>query len=234
MKRIFENAVWWSGVVMVGLILGISLQFVRAWTEPIDTPPNGNVGAPINTSIIEQLKLGALGINGLLKLYGGLQVPAGPISGTPQPGNVLTAQPDPLNPAISNGTVGWAAGSGGGGVKTFCGATTATYTGNLGGYSGANQKCSTQFGTGARMCMAADFINGTPNVKGWFSTFISQPVPPTTYFWDCRAWTEGLFYSDWYGVASYGQQWGYGFLSAPKGMAEWAHCSDTVPILCCK
>ena len=108
MKKIFENAVWWSGVITVGLVLGISLQFVRAWTEPTVGPPNGNVGAPINTGIIEQLKQGALGVNGLLKVYGGLQLPTGA-----QPGYVLTAQPDPINPAISNGQAAWAAGGSG-------------------------------------------------------------------------------------------------------------------------
>lgn len=59
-KKIFENAIWWSGVIMVGLILGISLQFVRAWTEPTDAPPGGNVGAPINTGANLQTKLGTL------------------------------------------------------------------------------------------------------------------------------------------------------------------------------
>jgi hypothetical protein len=56
MKKIFENAIWWSGVVTVGLILGISLQFVRAWTEPTEAPPGGNVGAPINTGANIQTK----------------------------------------------------------------------------------------------------------------------------------------------------------------------------------
>lgn len=113
MKKIFEKMIWWSGVVMFGLILGLSLQFVKAWTEPTEDPPGGNVGAPINTSIIEQLKIGALGINGLLKLYGGLQVPSSAFSGTPKPGDVLIAQPDLIadpTGATSTGQVAWAAG----------------------------------------------------------------------------------------------------------------------------
>jgi hypothetical protein len=113
MKKIFENAVWWSGVVMVGLILGISLQFVRAWTEPTTAPPDGNVGAPINTGPIEQLRQGALGIVGLLKLYGGLQVPSGVISGTPQKDYVLTAKENPPGSGIYDGTVAWAPSTGG-------------------------------------------------------------------------------------------------------------------------
>jgi hypothetical protein len=47
-KKIFENAIWWSGVVMIGLVLGASLQFVRTWTNPAVPPPaasslSGNV-----------------------------------------------------------------------------------------------------------------------------------------------------------------------------------------------
>ena len=119
-KKIFENAVWWSGVVMVGLILGISLQFVKAWTEPTEAPPNGNVGAPINTSVNPQTKglggVGSLGIAGVLDAFG-LKVrrtsDANGI-GVIHKGDVLVAQADPLNPdpTISDGQVAWAAGGG--------------------------------------------------------------------------------------------------------------------------
>ncbi|MFH0930069.1 MAG: hypothetical protein V1814_02345 [Candidatus Moraniibacteriota bacterium] len=101
-KKIFENAVWWSGVAMIGLILGLSLQFVRAWTEPTQAPPGGNVGAPINTSAITQIKNGVLGVLGLSTSY--VNVP-GVI---PAAGNVLTAQ-------NASGQVAWAAAGGGGG-----------------------------------------------------------------------------------------------------------------------
>jgi hypothetical protein len=33
-KKIFENAIWWSGILMMGLVLGVSLQFVRTWKNP--------------------------------------------------------------------------------------------------------------------------------------------------------------------------------------------------------
>jgi hypothetical protein len=75
LKKIFENAVWWSGVVTVGLFLGLSLQFVKAWTEPPAGPPDGNVGAPLNTGANAQWKgvwnditqMGSLGISGVLE-----------------------------------------------------------------------------------------------------------------------------------------------------------------------
>jgi len=77
-------------VIVVGIALGLVLQFVRAWTEPIVAPPGGNLGAPINTGPIEQLKQGALGINGLLKAYNGLQVPNGNVGiGTTNPKQAL-------------------------------------------------------------------------------------------------------------------------------------------------
>lgn len=107
MKKIFENAVWWSGVIMVGLILGISLQFVRAWTEPSQAPPGGNLGAPINTGNNLQTKIGSLVLGLLATDY---------ISNSSLPtaknGYVLT-----LTDAAT-GRVAWALPSGGGGGAT--------------------------------------------------------------------------------------------------------------------
>jgi hypothetical protein len=55
-EKIFGNFAWWLGVVVVGISLGLALQFVRAWTEPTAPPPEGNVGAPINISSVDQTK----------------------------------------------------------------------------------------------------------------------------------------------------------------------------------
>ena len=51
---------YWLKVAIIGIALGFGLQFVRAWTEPTTAPPNGNVGAPINTSSTAQTKAGAM------------------------------------------------------------------------------------------------------------------------------------------------------------------------------
>ncbi len=48
---------------MLGTAIGFSLQLVSAWVAPTQTPPNGNVGAPINTSGIGQIKAGGLMLN---------------------------------------------------------------------------------------------------------------------------------------------------------------------------
>ena len=106
LKKLFENAVWWSGVVMVGLILGVSLQVVKAWTEPTGEPPGGNVGAPINTGPLAQIKSGVLGVLGL-STYS-INIP-----GTiPAAGNVLTAQ-------NASGQVAWAAAATGEGGEKY-------------------------------------------------------------------------------------------------------------------
>jgi hypothetical protein len=56
----------WLKVAVIGIALGFALQFVRAWTEPTEAPPGGNVGAPINTSGNSQTKAGGMNILGSL------------------------------------------------------------------------------------------------------------------------------------------------------------------------
>ncbi|KKU55600.1 MAG: hypothetical protein UX75_C0004G0037 [Candidatus Moranbacteria bacterium GW2011_GWE2_47_10] len=46
----------------MGIVLGISLQFTRAWVEPTVAPPGGNIGAPINTGSLPQSKAGILNL----------------------------------------------------------------------------------------------------------------------------------------------------------------------------
>jgi hypothetical protein len=65
-----KQIIYWLGVIVVGIALGLALQFVRAWTEPTTAPPNGNVGAPVNTSSIWQTKWGQLFVNADLWTFG--------------------------------------------------------------------------------------------------------------------------------------------------------------------
>ncbi|MDD3487081.1 MAG: hypothetical protein PHF35_01725 [Candidatus Moranbacteria bacterium] len=53
-----KKIIYWFSVVVVGIALGLALQFARAWTEPVATPPGGNLGAPINTGGTTQTKSG--------------------------------------------------------------------------------------------------------------------------------------------------------------------------------
>jgi hypothetical protein len=65
-----KQLTYWLGVVAVGLAVGLSVQFVIAWTEPSSGPPGGNVGAPVNTSNIGQTKYADLSIQTANNTYG--------------------------------------------------------------------------------------------------------------------------------------------------------------------
>jgi hypothetical protein len=47
---------YWFSVIAIGVALGFTLQFARAWIDPPQNPPAGNLGAPINTSTNDQTK----------------------------------------------------------------------------------------------------------------------------------------------------------------------------------
>ena len=64
-----KKSSYWLSVATLGIILGLSIQFAKAWTEPTAIAPNGNVGAPINTGDNSQYKAGALGIGKVLHGY---------------------------------------------------------------------------------------------------------------------------------------------------------------------
>lgn len=72
-KEISKKITYWLGVVAIGLLVGLSLQFVRAWTEPAQAPPGGNVGAPINTGGLAQTKTGSFLTNGFISASGLVQ-----------------------------------------------------------------------------------------------------------------------------------------------------------------
>lgn len=57
-------------VFIFTLVLSIAVQsLMAAWSEPSDTPPNGNLDAPINTGNQTQTK------SGVFKAAGGLVIP---------------------------------------------------------------------------------------------------------------------------------------------------------------
>jgi hypothetical protein len=72
-----KQIIYWLSVAVVGIALGLGLQFVRAWTEPTTAPPGGNVGAPINTSANPQTKAGGLNIGQRLKVGEDISNPPG-------------------------------------------------------------------------------------------------------------------------------------------------------------
>lgn len=60
-KKIYHSLTIWLAVVVLGTIIGISIQFSRAWVEPSLNAPDGNIAAPINTGATEQTKVGKAG-----------------------------------------------------------------------------------------------------------------------------------------------------------------------------
>lgn len=61
--NIFPQLRHWTLAITVAAAFGLLVQTTNAWTEPSQTPPNGDVGAPINTSNVGQYKLGNLILN---------------------------------------------------------------------------------------------------------------------------------------------------------------------------
>ncbi|OGI15465.1 MAG: hypothetical protein A2878_01655 [Candidatus Moranbacteria bacterium RIFCSPHIGHO2_01_FULL_54_31] len=99
-----RNFTYWLRVVSLGLIVGLSIQFVQAWTAPVSAPPAGNVAGPITTGAGTQIKNGGLWLNGGLRVDGSVVLPTG--AGI---GKVLTSD------AIGNASWGTGTGSSGGG-----------------------------------------------------------------------------------------------------------------------
>lgn len=189
----------------------------------------------------------------------GLQGPAGPqgVPGAegpqgPQGPQGATGATGPEGPAGANGSQGppgaqgakgdpgpqGPAGPAGTGaysedVWSFAGFTAATYTGDLGGRSGAHALCAAEF-TGAHLCYSAEYILSESIV----------PVPAS------GAWIDSsIRASDGYvrhaGVPSYGRDhdsgcggWndgvnGTGQAIDADGAFNYRACSDAKPIACC-
>lgn len=147
-QKIIKSISYWMSVIIVGIVLGVSLQFAKAWTEPTSAPPNGNIEAPINTSLIAQIKSGtlsigqALGITGIIHGFsdayfdgnvgiGTTTMPSGTalnVAGSIQQSDVKSSN----LAADSNGKIVAATTGGGGGalnaIKTYTSGTNATYT----------------------------------------------------------------------------------------------------------
>ena len=63
-----KKTINWLGIIFIAVIIGISLQIARAWTEPTGAPPGGNVSAPLNVGSDAQYKSGALGVGGAFEV----------------------------------------------------------------------------------------------------------------------------------------------------------------------
>ncbi len=94
MLKIIKKIFYWAGTVATSLLIGFSLQIVlAAFNAPPSAPPDGNLPYPLNTSVNNQVKAGALGISGLFQTDGNtfLAAQAGNVGiGTTMPPEKLT------------------------------------------------------------------------------------------------------------------------------------------------
>jgi hypothetical protein len=97
-------------IACISVVAGVSL--VYSWTGPTQTPPGGNVDAPINVSGTAQVKTGALSIGGLLQV-GGFKMTSGAGAG-----KVLTSD--------ASGLASWQTGGGASGVSQIIAGTNIT------------------------------------------------------------------------------------------------------------
>lgn len=115
----------------------------------------------------------------------------------------------------------------------FRGFTTATYNGNLGGYMGANQKCSAEF-PGSYFCQGAEYdLANTaaqpPAIGAWIDVQVDSNGRRSTSA--CRfesgnlAWTS----SDSTSAAVYSQ----GAVTRGPGTGTNYYCNVVRPLACC-
>lgn len=59
-NTIVNKTVYWGRIIVLGIILGVSIQVVYAWTGPASAPPGGNVSGPLTVGAGVQTKAGKL------------------------------------------------------------------------------------------------------------------------------------------------------------------------------
>lgn len=97
----FSKIGYWSKVIVIGIVLGVGMQFAQAWQEPTTTPPGGNVPGPLTTGAGTQIKEGGLTLKNHLTVLaniGSLNVVTGTIDS-----NVSNANKYCL-PSVGGGT----------------------------------------------------------------------------------------------------------------------------------
>ena len=91
MRKLVHSSLYWGKVVVLGIIVGVGIQFAEAWTNPSVSAPGGNVAGPINTGVFNQVKNASLGLIGNLA-SGLVQLNTVVVEGTPCPSNGLIAR----------------------------------------------------------------------------------------------------------------------------------------------
>ncbi|MFZ5442906.1 MAG: hypothetical protein ACOZQL_23070 [Myxococcota bacterium] len=212
---------------------GLLLSFPDAGTAALCNGVQGAQGATGATG--PQGPAGPTGAQGATG-PSGPQGPAGPTGATGATGAQGPAGPQgalgPQGPAGPAGPPGAVLYLDGGVVLAnpdavqFVGFTVATYTGNLGGIVGANQKCRAEF-PGSFLCTSSDYYRGEPDVGApgqgaWIDYERSAAGSRDSSACNATgAWTNGTS-SDWaYAVTSTG------------GLAS-PNCNNLRALSCCR
>jgi hypothetical protein len=117
----------------------------------------------------------------------------------------------------------------------FSGFTAAAYTGNLGGYHGANAKCSAEF-PGSYLCTQADYdlANGTvtpPSAGAWIDSV--RTTDGTRRGNSCYPATTP--YGPWtYGGGATGNVGQSGVVLTVEGAYSSTLCNQVRPLACCR
>ncbi len=105
--KIIKQAVIFT-IVSFALIAGVSL--VYAWTGPTQSPPDGNVDAPVNVSNSTQYKSGAFGVGGLFRGYSNAVFDGNVLIGISSPFSG-SAKVNISSPDYSTAALKWGVGS---------------------------------------------------------------------------------------------------------------------------
>jgi len=113
------------------------------------------------------------------------------------------------------------------GLGVYVGRTTAQYTGNMGGYTGANERCAAQY-PGSHLCTASELLNSINqgiNIDGgwaWYSTGTLMDTNTNRLVSDCSGWTQS------------GNFWGGHRTRGASLSPAWNWCDNPHPLMCCQ
>jgi hypothetical protein len=107
-KSIAEKSVYWLKVISLGLIVGIGIQFAKAWTNPSSPAPASTIGGPITNNATAQYKTGMLGVNSAVTPTNALEVGGAGnayIGGSVFTGGSINATSGQISGVLSSGKV---------------------------------------------------------------------------------------------------------------------------------